>query len=106
MDHLVNLEADVFDTLAFHGHILVTSMDIEKAYEITGTNRIMIILNEHGYFGDIIAFVMQFVKNRKIIVRIGNILSKSGPIKNGLPTGSVLSVLLFHYHCNYSEYHQ
>lgn len=70
-------------------------MDLEKAYDLMREHRILLILQEQGITGHMFQFIKNFLKNRKIQVRIGNILSETRNITNGVPQGSVISVILF-----------
>ena len=53
------------------------------------------ILQKIGLKGHLPKFIANFLKNRKIKVKIGDILSPSYNLENGLPQGSVLSCLVF-----------
>ena len=53
------------------------------------------ILSAIGLKGNLPEFISNFLKNRKIKVKIGDILSQAFNLDNGLPQGSVLSCILF-----------
>lgn len=94
-DHLVQFEANVCNAFIDNCHLIAVSMDIEKAYEMAWKARIIQILADQGFKGKIITYVNNFLKDRYIQVRLGNTLSETKNLANGLPQGSVLSVTLF-----------
>ena len=53
------------------------------------------ILQKIGLKGHLPKFIANFLKNRKIKVKIGDVLSPPYDLENGLPQGSVLSCLIF-----------
>ncbi|CAG5100715.1 Protein of unknown function [Cotesia congregata] len=54
-----------------------------------------ILTNELKLLGPILNFINNFLKERLMQVRVINFLSNPRTINNGLPQGSVISVLLF-----------
>lgn len=94
-DHLVNIHSDICDAFITDQHLVTVSLDVEKAYDMVWRDRIIKILHEMGIDGQILIFITQFMKNRSLQVKFNNILSNKYTINNGVPQGSVLSVLLF-----------
>lgn len=94
-DHLLNIHSDVCEAFITDQHLVTVSLDIEKAYDMVWRDRITQILYEKGVNGHILNFITQFMKNRSLRVKYNNTLSNKYTINNGVPQGSVLSVLLF-----------
>lgn len=89
------------NTLADHANLLLTSLDIEKAYETSWIPEVIITLQSMNFTGNIIAFVKNFLDHHCMRVRTKRIVSKLVS-SNGLPQGSVLSVILFIVTINHS----
>ena len=53
------------------------------------------ILKDIGLDGHLPAFIKNFLRDRKIRVRLGDILSSEYSLDNGTPQGSILSPILF-----------
>lgn len=94
-DHLMNIESEILDNYANNNYTILISLDIEKAYEMVWKHRIIKILHDINIKGNSLAFVRNFLSHRSIKVRINDTLSNPVPMENGLPQGSVLSVILF-----------
>ena len=75
--------------------MIAVFLDIEKAYDMLWRYSIAQAMAKLGLVGHLPKFIMNFLNNRSIRVRIGDILSESFLIENGIPQGSVLSCLLF-----------
>lgn len=84
-DHLVQLETYICNSLAKKLNVMAVSLDIEKAYEMVWRHRIMDILIKRGFKGHILAYISNFLSNRRIQVRIGTNLSDIRTIHNGVP---------------------
>jgi ribonuclease HI len=95
IDCLMNIENDLLNALACDNSVIAVTLDIEKAYEMVWKHRVLELLQNLGIKGNTLAFVKNFLSNRFIRVRINNFLSKTISVENGLPQGSVLSVILF-----------
>ena len=85
----------VQETFIKNDYLLAVFIDLEKAYDMVWRRLVLKILLDLGLKGHLPKFIENFLKNRKIRVRIGDILSQSFDLENGLPQGSVLSCLLF-----------
>lgn len=95
MDYLINVEAEICEAFLNKSHVIAVAIDIEKAYEMVWKHRVLKIIENLNLKGNILAFIKNFLSNRSIRVRINKTLSKPVQIENGLPQGSVLSVILF-----------
>ena len=94
-DNLLILESEIQEAFNQGQHLLVVSLDIEKAYDMTWRTHILKTLQEHHITGNLLCFINNFLQNRTIRVRANNTISKQVNIQNGVPQGSVLSVTLF-----------
>ena len=95
LDGLVRLESAIQDTFIRKEYMIAVFLDIEKAYDMLWRYSIAQALRELGLVGHLPKFIMNFLNNRSIRVRIGDILSEAFLIENGIPQGSVLSCILF-----------
>uniref|UniRef100_A0A6V7JSH2 Reverse transcriptase domain-containing protein n=1 Tax=Bracon brevicornis TaxID=1563983 RepID=A0A6V7JSH2_9HYME len=95
LDHLVNLQTEACNAIAQGGHLVMVSMDLEKAYEMVLTDRIIDLLEGMNIHGNCLEFIKNFLRKRVMRVRINDTQSEKVSTENGIPQGSVLSVLLF-----------
>ena len=71
-------------------------MDIEKAYDMLWKDGLLFkLLNQMKIMGKMFNWIQDFLKNRKIQVRINETFSKILNIENGTPQGSSISPWLF-----------
>ena len=98
-DHILNLESCINKAHA-NKSTLAIFLDIEKAYDILWRKGIIIKLQTMGIYGRITRWIDNFLSDRKIQVRINNILSAERTLENGVPQGSVISPLLFNIAVN------
>ncbi len=94
-DHLVNIDSEICDALVMNHHVIAVSLDIEKAYEMVYKDRLISILADLKVKGNILDFLINFLKTRYLKVRIQDKSSQAIEMTNGLPQGSVVSVILF-----------
>lgn len=94
-DHLIQFEENICDALANNLHLIAVSIDVEKAYEMVWKRKITSTLRKIGLSGHIIDYIENFLCDRSIQIKIGNVLSKITKTENGVPQGSVISVTLF-----------
>lgn len=94
-DHLLKLEAIITDAFVKKLHVVMVSLDIEKAFEMVWRQRIVQILIDKGVKGNMIAFIINFLRKRQMQVKVNGKLSDHNIAENGVPQGSVLSVTLF-----------
>ena len=75
--------------------LLCIFLDLEKAFDLMWTKGVLLQLTKFKIEGKILAWVQDFLKDRKIQVRVGSDLSDIKFVDNGSPQGSVLSPILF-----------
>ena len=95
VDHLVRLENAIQDAFLARKHLVAVFFDLEKAYDMTWRYGILEKLHRWGFRGRLPLFVDAFLTDRVFRVRVGNNLSTSRPLENGVPQGSTISVTLF-----------
>ncbi|XP_044596671.1 uncharacterized protein LOC123273332 [Cotesia glomerata] len=94
-DHLANFVTQICDAFIDNQFLLAASLDIEKAYEMAWAHRILRILEKKNIRGNMLAYIKNFLTDRRIQVRVDHTLSESRIVENGFPQGAVLSVILF-----------
>lgn len=94
-DHLTNFVTQICDSFINNQSIITASLDIEKAYEMAWAYRLLRILEKKNIRGNLLAYIKNFLADRRIQVRVDHILSDSKKVENGFPQGAVLSVILF-----------
>ena len=75
--------------------LVAVSLDLEKAFDLMWAKGTLIQLQKYGITGKIFQWIRSFLKDRKIQVLLGNILSGQHDLENGCPQGSVISPILF-----------
>ena len=95
MDHLVSLKRYVRDAFAQKQQAVGLFFDLEKAYETTWQYGIIRDLHRIGLRGRLPVFVSEYLRDRRIQVRIGTTLSDEFYPEEGVPTGGVLAVTCF-----------
>jgi len=93
LDHLTCLDTAICDALVAHQHLIAISLDLEKAYEMVNKRRVLHCLAQSNVHGNLLAFLSNFLQNRRLRVRIGATVSPPIYTIKGLPQGSVLSVI-------------
>ena len=94
-DHLVSLERYLRDAFAQRQQAVGLFFDLEKAYETTWQYGIIRDLHRIGLRGRLPVFVSEYLRDRRIRVRIGTTLSDEFFPEEGVPTGGVLAVTCF-----------
>ncbi|XP_060856603.1 uncharacterized protein LOC132934323 [Metopolophium dirhodum] len=94
IDILSTLHTDICNAKNKKHHLILISLDLEKAYDMVWRNRVLEIIQNSGINGKMFLFLQNFLKNRKIQVRALSELSKIHQTENGLPQGSVISVTM------------
>ena len=94
-DHLVSLERYLQDAFAQRQQAVGLFFDLEKAYETTWQYGIIRDLHRIGLRGRLPVFVSEYLRDRRIRVRIGTTLSDEFYPEEGVPTGGVLAVTCF-----------
>lgn len=70
-------------------------LDLEKAFDLMWTKGVLSQLTRFGIKGKLLAWIQDFLKDRKIQVKVGSDISELKDLDNGSPQGSVLSPILF-----------
>ena len=94
-DALIRFESAIRETLLESEILVAVFFDIEKAYDLLWKHAVIKILKDIGLKGHLPNFIKNFLADRKIKVRIGNIFSESYNLENGTPQGSILSPIIF-----------
>lgn len=95
MDNLTILESCINEAFTQKKQVCAIFFDIEKAYDLTWRRLIIDTCIKSGIKGKLLKFIIDFLKDRKFKVCLNNILSQEFIMENGIPQGSVLSVILF-----------
>ncbi len=91
MDALILFENDVKKALIMKESLVAVFFDIEKAYDTLCSEGLLIKLNKIGIGGRMYNWILDFLFERSFQVRIGEEMSASYDILNGIPQGSVIS---------------
>ena len=92
---ILNLQSEILQTVT-RGNILMTVFfDLTKAYDTTWRRGLINDFHEMGLRGRLAQFMVNFLKDRSLRVKVGSTISNSYPMNEGIPQGSVLSVLCF-----------
>ena len=95
IDHLVKLTTQVKQQFARRKNILATFFDIKKAYDQVWHHRLLTKIKNIGISGNMYNYLMSFLSNRSIVVRVGGSYSNAKQLQMGLPQGSVIAPILF-----------
>lgn len=80
--------------------VVAVFCDIEKAYDMLWKEGLLIKLNKLGIGGRLYNWVLDFLFDQEIEVRLGTEYSKMYKVENGTPQGSVCSPVLFNIMIN------
>ena len=94
-DNLVFIDKYITEALASRQHFIGVFFDLKKAYDTAWRRGILEKLHDFGLRGNLPCFLKNFLSNRRIQVRVGNMLSDEYVLQEGIPQGSVLSCTLF-----------
>ena len=100
MDNLLVLESEIRKAQASKEVVIAVFFDIEKAYDVLWKKGLLIKMNKLGITGSMYNWVLTFLFDRKIEVRVGTNYSKQYSVENGTPQGSVCSPTLFNIMIN------
>ena len=95
IDHLLRLENAIRTAYAHKEHFISIFFDLERAYDMTWRQGIVIDLYKAGLRGLLPKYVAAFLGTRFFKVKVGTSISGEYEQQNGVPQGAVLSVLLF-----------
>ena len=94
-DHIVKLSNHIKLQFSKRKGVLATFFDVRKAYDRVWHHKLLLKLKDIGFSGNILAFIQNFLSNRKITTRVGNSYSTFHSTNMGIPQGSIISPLLF-----------
>lgn len=100
MDSVLCLESDIRKAQTNKEILIAVFFDVEKAYDMLWKEGLLIKLKSLGIGGRIYNWVMNFLFDREIQVRVGSEYSSVYKVENGTPQGSVCSPLLFNIMIN------
>ncbi|XP_055924518.1 uncharacterized protein LOC129956612 [Argiope bruennichi] len=95
LDNILQLETSIREAFVSKKHLVSIMFDMEKAYDRTWRYGILRDIYKIGLRGNLPFFIENFLRTRNFQVRLGNILSDSFHQDEGVPQGSVPSVILF-----------
>ncbi|GBM36521.1 putative RNA-directed DNA polymerase from transposon X-element, partial [Araneus ventricosus] len=95
IDNLLKLETAIREAFVLKKHLVSIFFDIEKGDDRTWRHGILKDLSDIGLKGNLPLFIKNFLQTRIFQIRIGNILLDNVYQQEGVPQGSVPSVLLF-----------
>ncbi|KAG8177447.1 hypothetical protein JTE90_008631 [Oedothorax gibbosus] len=95
IDNILLLETSIREAFVRNQHLVSIFFDMEKAYDRTWRYGILKDLYHLGFRGNLPVFIQNFLKTRVFQVRVGSTLSRDFYQREGVPQGSVLSVVLF-----------
>jgi len=95
IDSLLLVDHIATRSLSLKKHVTLISLDFNKAFDKIGIHSVINQLKEWKIGKRILNYVLNFMTNRKIIIKSGNNLSSLFPLNNGIPQGSPISVILF-----------
>ena len=97
---LLKLATYIQDSFIQRKHVIGVFFDLEKAYDTTWRKGILVELFNLGLRGSLPSFIKSFLFDRTLKVRVGTHHSASRQQEEGVPQGSVLSVMLFLIYIN------
>ena len=95
MDLHVQLEHSIRNALDSKKTCLVVIIDLSSAFDKIWHERLIGKLIEKGIKGNLLAWLHNYLLNRKMFVRINGRYSEETDLNSGTPQGAVLSPLLF-----------
>lgn len=99
-DALVKLTNEIEKALTMKEAMVAIFLDIEKAYDTMWREGLLIKLNKMGIEGKMYNYILNFLSQRTLRVRVGEVLSNEFSVEGGIPQGSVISPILFNLMIN------
>ena len=95
MDGLIRYQHAANSALREGKYCVAVFLDVSQAFDTVWHHGLLETLRKTGLAGKLAKFLVDFLKLRKISVKIGDTVSESFPLYCGVPQGSVLSPTLF-----------
>ena len=95
LDALTRLDYTIRHSFIRHEHVICVFLDITQAFDSVNHTLLLRKLSSIGLTGNLLAFIHNFLSNRKLQVRVPGALSAPHMVPHGVPQGSVLSPTLF-----------
>ena len=100
LDQIIRLQTAIHRAKLENRDLLCIFLDLEKAFDLMWTKGVLAQLAKFNIGGRLLGWVQDFLKGRKIQVRVGSDLSDIKLLDNGSPQGSVLSPIFFNILAN------
>ena len=95
LDPLLRLSNHIQQGFVKGEHTIGVFFDMEKAYDRTCRKIVIKQFHEMGVRGKMLNFLIEFLTDRFLKVKVGNTLSSAYRQEEGVPQGSILSVTCF-----------
>ena len=99
-DHTIRLQDAIHKSISNGQHTLAIFLDFSKAFDMVWKEGLLAKLRRLGVGGNMHRFIDDFLTGRKIRVVVGDQMSDSYDMENGIPQGSVISPTLFNIMIN------
>ena len=94
-DNLIYLTQKIQESFCKDKKLCLLNFDISKAFDRTWHEGILARLFEIETPSYLLKWIADFLRNRMFCVKVGNQISRSSEIENGVPQGASLSPILF-----------
>ena len=100
LDPLLKLTTYIQNGFLQGKHTIAVFFDLEKAYDTTWRKGVLWEMDTLGFKGNLPNFIKNFLLDRQLKVKVGSVFSTVKEQREGVPQGSVLSVMLFLIYIN------